>query len=221
MMAKPPEHVRILSAQLNTFPKSNRTEDCAKMQMIHALMVNSQANIVITQEDNTDWRNTTASKRPKERCSSWFESLNVHSAYNINEENERRQRLQGGVSTWSINDATHRIESRGVDNTSLGRWNYIRYQGRNGLATQVYSIYRPCKSDGTRSVYSQQVRHLSSIQDARCPQVAMVEDLKKELEQARDDGDQLIIGGDFNLDLRSEAWSDFTADLELENAIFR
>ena len=80
-----------------------------------------------------------------------------------------------------MNDANHRVESRGVDRSSLGCWYYVRYRGRNGLATMVYSIYRPCKSDLAGLVYSQHVRFLSEKEDACCPQVAMVEDLKKEL----------------------------------------
>ena len=49
----------------------------------------------------------------------------------------------------------------------------------------------------------------------------MVKNLKKELTQARDKGDQLIVSGNFNLDLQSDIWSEFAEDLELENMIFQ
>ena len=143
MRNKEENQVRVISAQLNTFPTSNRLEDKAKLLVLRSLLVNSEADVMITQEDNVDWTVITAERRPKERCRSWFESLNVHSAFNTHEDNLRRKKLQGGVSIWTMNDATRRIESRGVDSSGLGRWNYVRYEGRNGVKTRIYSIYRP------------------------------------------------------------------------------
>ena len=98
MLAKQDQQVRVPSIQLNTYPKSSNEDDTAKLRMLRALIVNSQADVAITQEDNTNWNNVPADQRPKEMCRTWFESLNVHSTFNINEENGTKTRLQGGVS---------------------------------------------------------------------------------------------------------------------------
>ena len=154
---KPEKCTRIFSVQFNTFPINNTDEEKAKRIMLEALLRTSDADIMISQEDNVSWNLITAERRPKERCRQWFESLQVNSAFNTNEENpERKAHLRGGVSVWSMNDATHRIVTTGVDNTGLGRWCYTKYQGRAGVSTRVYSIYRPCKSEGPHTVYSQQ-----------------------------------------------------------------
>ena len=117
---------RVLSVQFNTFPTNNTDEDKAKRLMLEALLRTTDADIMVSQEDNVAWDLITADRRPKEICRQWFESLQVHSAYNTHEQNtERRTHLRGGVSIWSMNDATHRVLARGVDTSGLGRWCYV------------------------------------------------------------------------------------------------
>jgi len=221
MTEKHEQCTRIISVQFNTFPSNNTEEDRAKRLLLESLLRTTDADIMVSQEDNTSWDLVPSERRPKDRCRQWFESLNVHSAFNTHHKNtERKAHLQGGVSVWSINDASHRVLERGVDTTGLGRWCYVRYQGRGGITTRVYSIYRPCKSEGPNTVYAQHTRYMAEKEDARCPQVAMVEDLKRQLQEAHDTGDQLIVGGDFNLDMRSNVWKQIMEEFTLENAIF-
>ena len=89
------------------------------------------------------------------------------------------------------------------------------------MTTRVYSVYRPCRSDGPHTVYSQHTRYLAERSDARCPQVAFVDDLKIQLQEALDSGDQIILEGDFNLDLCSTIWTNLMEEFSLENAIFQ
>ena len=49
----------------------------------------------------------------------------------------------------------------------------------------------------------------------------MVEDLKRELQTANKEGDQLVVGGDFNLDMRSVVLAEFANELTLENVVFQ
>ena len=48
MLAKQDQQVRVLSIQLNTYPKSSNEDDKAKLRMLRALIVNSQADVAIT-----------------------------------------------------------------------------------------------------------------------------------------------------------------------------
>ena len=88
----------MISVQMNMFPKLFTAEDKAKTQMLQALVENLQANIAVTQEDNTAWNNLHVEQQPKERFRMMFESLNVHLAFNLNKETGRKTKLQGGVS---------------------------------------------------------------------------------------------------------------------------
>ena len=70
LRSKLDQHVRIISIQLNSFPLTNNNKDHAKMEMLKALLVQSQADVMVSQEDNTDWNTVTAERRPKELCAS-------------------------------------------------------------------------------------------------------------------------------------------------------
>jgi len=56
---------------------------------------------------------------------------------------------------------------------------------------------------------NQQKRHLLSQNDDRDPQVAFWEDLRKEAQEWACDGDQLIISGDVNNEVRDPAVETF------------
>ena len=56
------QHVRIISVQFNSFPLTNNDEDHTKIQMLKALLVQSQADVMVSQEDNTNWNIVTAER---------------------------------------------------------------------------------------------------------------------------------------------------------------
>mmetsp|Transcript_26479 Transcript_26479/g.37595 ORF Transcript_26479/g.37595 Transcript_26479/m.37595 type:complete len:134 (-) Transcript_26479:104-505(-) len=75
-----------------------------------------------------------------------------------------------------MDNATHHAAGKGIDPLEMGRWTWVRVKGRNNIITRIYSIYRPCKSHGPHTTYTQQVNALNKTQDLRCPQTAMMED---------------------------------------------
>ena len=52
----------------------------------------------------------------------------------------------------------------------------------------------------------------------RCPQAAMLEDLKTVIEQAKEEGDEIIVGGNFNMNVTT-ALTELCEHLELKNEI--
>ena len=155
----------------------------------------------------------------RERMSRWARNVRVSSAYNTNKSEAEGTHLQGGESACCFDDAESRIINMGVDETLMGRWTWVRLGGKNGLATKIYSAYRPCKNYGENGVYAQQIRALSSNGDTRCPQKAMMEDLKKDMMKAKESGDQIILAADFNTEINGEEIRELMDDLAMENAI--
>jgi hypothetical protein len=51
----------------------------------------------------------------------------------------------------------------------LGRWTWMSYQGKGLVSLKAVAAYRPCKSDGALSTYSQHVNYLYEQDDDRCP----------------------------------------------------
>ena len=95
----------------------------------------------------------------------------------------------------------NRSQDVGKDPSFMGRWSWIQVKGKDNIQTRIYSVYRPCRGQGERTVYSQQLRALLRKDDQRCPQQAFWEDLQINVQQAKDGGNQIIVGGDFNCNM--------------------
>jgi len=101
----------------------------------------------------------------------------------------------------------------------LGRWAHITVQGRNGVKTRIYSVYIPVKSMGKNTVYKQQSRYHVARGDMRCPKKILAEDLKTSLREAREKGENIIIGGDFNTETTETPWKEIAEEFDLKDAI--
>ena len=77
----------------------------------------------------------------------------------------------------------------------LGRWAHVKVQGRS-QTKRIYSVYVPVKSTGETSVYMQQARYHVKQGDNQCPREIMMEDLKRDIKEAREMKN--VIGRDFN-----------------------
>ena len=99
------------------------------------------------------------------------------------------------MSIWLTQETICQTVDQGVDPSGMGRWTHVRLRGRNGTYVRVYSLYIPTQSDGIFTTFTQQVNVLATNTDSRHPKTALVEDLRKEVEDASEAGDQIIIGG--------------------------
>ncbi len=159
-------------------------------------------------------------------CDQWFERVlgKLHDSYALfahnNQEPELTDKIQyGGVGLIASSELKHRIIDNGKDPTGLGRWVWIRIQGKEGHTTRIVSAYRPCQSDGAGSVFRQHQRVLSASGDHRTPLVAFREDLRAEILAWKTDGDHLVIGMDANEDVRSGEINTLFQRLGLHDAI--
>ena len=62
-------------------------------------------------------------------------------------------------------------------------------------------VYVPVLSMGENATYKQQSWYFTTQGDIRCPRKILLEDLGKEIQQAMDEGDQIIVGGDVNMEI--------------------
>jgi len=116
---------------------------------------------------------------------------------------------------------SHLAMGTGCDKAKLGRWTWAQYRGKNGMVLHCVSVYRPVpNSTGASSVWNQHKHYLLSQNDDRDPQVAFWEDLRKEAQEWLREGDQLIIGGDVNNEVRDPAVEIFFSDLSMHNLIY-
>ena len=221
MKAKEVTACRIISSNINGFTKRNRSAmEKSKNKLLRDIIQHSQMDVLLTQEDNIFWPKTYSENRPRERCKGWTRDLRVESAFNTDPREASGKHLQGGTSVYLFDEVANKSGSKGVDQTLLGRWSWIQVKGRDDTKTRIYSVYRPCRGAGEKSVYSQQVRGLLAKGDLRCPQEAFWEDLQAEVQAAMDGGDKIVIGGDFNCDMTSARPKEFMDELGLVNPVF-
>jgi hypothetical protein len=85
------------------------------------------------------------------------------------------------------------VVSKGSDASKLGRWSWTRYKGKANHTLRIISPYRPNPPTGPFSVYAQQNSYFNSIDSPRCPRAAFIEDLKNELMEFIEEGDNIIL----------------------------
>jgi exonuclease III len=130
-------------------------------------------------------------------------------------------RQWGGTGIILKGKIKHYNKGSGGDPTGLGRWTWIRLQGKGGVVFRYVSIYCPCKNkDGVLTVWSQHKVYLQSNNDDRDPCDAFLEDLRTHIEQWVKEGDQILIGGDLNHQVLSRKVIELFGEFHMKNLIF-
>jgi len=102
------------------------------------------------------------------------------------------------------NEALPRTIASGTDPEELGRWSWVRIQGRDGVHTRVLSAYRPVKNTSyIGSTYQQQLRYFRSQNNHTDPLELFDKHLLEEITPWLAAGDHVIISMDANQDVRT------------------
>ena len=54
----------------------------------------------------------------------------------------------GGTAVMAVDEAAHRVKTKGGDPSGLGRWSWILFEEKHKHLVQVISAYIPCKTSG-------------------------------------------------------------------------
>lgn len=136
----------------------------------------------------------------------WRERIPNHFTiigYNKTELERAGQQQYGGTGIVSKSEITARKISHGHDESGLGRWTWIRTQGKNQKFVRFISAYRPVDNKiGESSVWNQHMRFWTEEGRKIDPIQAFDDDLITELTTWFNEGDTLILGMDYNTDIR-------------------
>jgi endonuclease/exonuclease/phosphatase family metal-dependent hydrolase len=111
-----------------------------------------------------------------------------------------------------------RVFETGLDPSGLGRWAWMRLRGK-GMNLRIVYVYRPCDSTGPMSVASQHRTVLLDEGVDSNPRQVFLEDLVMESQEWKDQGDHLIIMGDFNDDVCEGAVREAFEGLDMIEAV--
>ena len=102
----------------------------------------------------------------------------------------------------------YNFENSGKDDTGLGRWVVMVLQGPEGIKYRIVCGYNSCynkKMDSSTS-YQQQRRYLVlKEKDRTCPRKRLHDDLIRQLQDWREEGDRIILCMDTNKDIYKDS----------------
>jgi hypothetical protein len=124
------------------FPADSRTEKSTKIvEYAKSLEADSLGFV----ETNINWSKISAGCRLHERFHGVWRrcSFNIahYADYPPKQLPGATAKQWGGVAQCSIDEASSRIHSTGVNLTGLGRWAWTRYQGKTGYGQRVLFAY--------------------------------------------------------------------------------
>ena len=200
MQKKPNSTLRIMLHNVNRLPL-NATHD--KSKILFSTIANKQIDIALITEIGINWKKSNSKDRWYERTRTAFQTAKSEVAHNINEPTITSNVQFGGVAITTVDDASHRVISQGSDPSGLGRWVWMRLEGKSHHHLRIVSAYRPVDSTGPGTVYEQHLRFFATKFRRINPRTAFYEDLFEEITKWKEAGDHLIIGIDANEDVRT------------------
>jgi len=160
-------------------------------------------------ETNVAWHRIPSTQRLHARTSEWFEARHLSVAWNLQEDPVSPSQY-GGTAILSLNQMAYHVATSGSDDTGLGHWAWTRFRGKQGSFIRVISCYRPVHNDkGPRSVYNQHRQFFLQSLNHTCPRQQFLLDLKQCITQWQEDGDIIVVGGDWNEDTNAGPWKQF------------
>ena len=207
LLKKKKENIRIVFQNVNGF--GYKKEDETKTKGLFDLMCRTDADVFTVAETNADWRKVPKRYTIWDQCKEWFENTPITASNNIHDRH-KSQYQPGGTATITQGDLALQIMETGYDPLRLGRWSWILIRGKNNIKLRIVSVYRAKKptEEGPRRAYAQQQQALLKLKIEQSPEEQFWTDLWDSITKWNDDGEQLILCGDWNQDVRQPAFLD-------------
>jgi len=199
--------LRLGFININSFPTSLMHH---KNGCLRQLVNDNHLNALGLAEVNTYWPSLSTAQQIQERTRGWFDNTVAAAAYNTH--NTRISNQQGGNAIISREHLSHRSYKRLYD--KLGRWFMTSYRGKNGLALRVVAAYRPQSVRGPFTVYQQQLEYFEEQGNIKEVLDNYDDDLIADIQVWLDNGDQVVIMIDANVQLVDTEEGSFRHKLE-------
>ena len=210
------KRLKIMLQNINGLGSEGKSEKSRRVADLHTKY---EVDILLMTEVGLNWRKIEPTDFWNERVDNKYDTHRNVFAYNKNENQTFGKYQPGGVGISTVSEIANRVIEQGVDETLLGRWAWTRLQGRNGRTVRIISVYRPVFSQGPRTTYEQQNRYFSSKNRQGNPRELLLSDLSKEIKKWQELNDILVIGGDFNQDVRDSEFENWKIELGLKDPI--
>jgi len=208
---KDDDHIRILLQNPGGigFVTGQRNRESYKIEKLKKFVIDKQVDIVGLTEVNKDWRCVPTENTVWAATAPWRETRKIQVSHNTTSPRNREHQI-GGTVMMAFDEVSHRISDRGQDDRGLGRWSSMELNGIGGMKTTIITAYCPVNSPGLGGCYTQQLTYMSMHRsepeltnhhipdDINCPRQLFGYDLRKFIERLLEQGNQIIVMGDFN-----------------------
>jgi hypothetical protein len=216
MKTKPRHTIRIALQNIQLLPENAR--HYKSRQLINHI-VQAELDVLLMNEVGLNWKAVSADNQWVERMTGKINGSRAVFAHNITELETTDTIQYGGVGIFATQELAHRAIDTGKDPANIGRWAWIRIQGKEGHTVHIVTAYRPWESPGASTVFHQQARGLAQKNDYRNPIEALMEDLIQAIQEWKEMGDHIIIGIDANEDVRDGTVNGIFQKLGLREAM--
>ena len=215
MVTKSPNSTRILAININGIGVTRSNEKCTSLRRY---IQEHQVDVTCISETNVNWAKLRTMNTLWDRTKGWFEHRIIGVAYNIQQRvTGKKKKQQGGTATLLKDKIAHRHKDNGFDPTGLGRWSWVRISGKQGCITRFVTVYCPIKGSNTKgldTVYAQQLNYLSED-----PTKRFWLDLGEQIIKWHAEGEQLVIGGDWNEDIQKPMFMEWMHTVGLKDSV--
>ena len=178
-------------------------------------MEDNKADVMCLSETNVNWSKVKNKDTIWERTKSWFEHRALGVSYNVHDKSDSKRVQYGGTATILKDKIAHRHRDHGFDESGLGRWSWVRISGKQRCTTRFITVYCPGKNgSGEATVYAQ---HLTELQEDPIKRFWL--DLGKDILKWKATGEQLILAGDWNENIKGHNITEWMELFGLKEAV--
>jgi hypothetical protein len=215
MPSKKEGHLRLGLRNINSLPINSSH---SKNSIFTAEIMDGNFDIFCATEVNVAWSNLSEKDKCSERFRGHFEFAKIITSNN--KDNTYSDKFQrGGTLMVCQGHTCGRVISSGTDDNILGRWTWMKLRGCRGLSVVIATVYRPVFNKGALSTYQQHKNVLRDKDIDTCPRKQLLDDLAEEIKKGKNDGNQVIITGDFNEDVGGANITKYFSDLQMNEII--
>jgi hypothetical protein len=209
---------RIMLQNVNNLPVSSHVY--RSRQLVDCIS-NQELDVYLMTEVGLCWNKLSAYDQWYERTTGRLTHQKSIFSYNKTELHQTKSIQHGGVGICTTDEGVHRVLSTGEDSSGLGRWAWVRLQGKAGRTIRIITAYRPCGAGGEGTVWEQHQRHFGTQEPNQVinPRSQFLTDLRTAITDWQAAGDYLILGMDANEDVRHGDAASMMTTVSMHEAI--
>ena len=200
---KDKDNVRISFQNVNGFLAGD--VPLLKSKQIHQFLKTNEIDAHAMVEMNVNWRLTPKKETLNDLACDWFETQRVTTSYNIHDR-ICLQHQPGGTAILTQGELANRWMETKNDVRNMGRWTSQLLRGKGGLKLRIISVYFATaqKEHGRKKIYMQHKLALLKLNVKDSVYEAFWKDFWKQIDDWKEKGEQLVICGDWNCDVRKK-----------------